>query len=604
MKKRPWRAPRDRKLSPQAQAVRDRDFGAYIRFRLAVKWSRKDRFFDQPWRVAGVISLGLAMVHVPLDFFALATDQAPTTELAGAISTSTSLVLLLGLMTFNAWMIDRFLAWTTLRDHDFRYWLRVARRLAASVPILGLWTIVVWQRVAAARPSWALHQDARSGPVSVNVSGSHGPARATWARVRQLLMLFFMLSTMLPILLMMAHPPQDAKTRTAYLILDVALRLCGFAFMLKTFLEAAREFNLPSFATRILVVIAALWLVPVPFLPLSSFLLFGIVDVYVTALQHSQQTLTRQAFEGSRLPHRDPLWQVLEERIRKELPKLPPSQRYSRVVAELEVPKQTGTLEARARRLQWSKGCFLLFEAAALSWMLVSFLSSLDIPEIVVSALISALWRTSLVLAIIGWLGLLAARLLRRRLQLGESGPYFLLGLRWLGLTQVACFLGLLLGEAVAWQEPEATGFVMAITGFALFLLWLGAVVARIFPPLPGDSKTDLRPIGPGLLAAFPLIILGGSLAESTPGGTFWFAVRLLVLAFPVLGLPVCSWQASRLGGLRELGRATSQPIAGPLRRFSPVLAWTAALPFGGLFVPLWIYCLAPSSKSDRVPTP
>lgn len=604
MKPRPWRAPRDRKLSPQAQAVRDRDFGAYIRFRLAIKWSRRDRFFDQPWRVAEIIGVGLAVVLLPLDIFALATNEAPTTELAGSLSASATLGLLLGLLSFNAWMIDRFLAWTTLHDHDFRCWLRIARKLAASLPIVGLWTIVAWQRLDTARPPWVLRHDLRSGPIAAKASRFHVPARATWVRARQLLLLFFMLSIAVPFFLLMAHPPQDAKARMAYLILDAVLRLCGFGFIVKAFLDAAREFNLPAFATWILMAIALLWLVPVPFLPLGSVLVFSLVDVYVAAMQSSQQTLTRQAFEGSRLPHRDPLWQVLEERIRQELPKLPPSQRYSRVVAELEVPKQTGTLEAGVRRLQWSKACFLLFEAAALSWMLVSFLSSLDIPEIVVSALTSALWRTSLVLTIIGWLGLLAARLLRRRLQLGESGPYFLLVLRWLGLTQAACFLGLLLGEAVAWREPEAAGFVLAITGFALVLLWLGAVVARIFPPLPGDSETDLRPIGPGLLAAFPLIILGGGLAESTPGGTFWFAVRLLVLAFPFLGLPVCWWQASRLGGLRELVRATSQPLSGPLRRFSPTLAWTAVLPFGGLFVPLWIYRLAPSSKSERVPTP
>lgn len=105
-----------------------------------------------------------------------------------------------------------------------------------------------------------------------------------------------------------------------------------------------------------------------------------------------------------------------------------------------------------------------------------------------------------------------------------------------------------------------------------------------------------------GFAGFFGLAVIGHSMNDPATQPFVVAVIEAFTLATPLLSLVLARKLLSWLLKASTPSRADARPaVAGLSRRF---LTLTAALPFGGLFIPLWIYQLAPSSQSERAPTP
>ncbi len=110
--------------------------------------------FDESYWTA-VLAVGLLFSTIYLDVLLWAPGAGPLPIVGELGESPAGRVLLVVLILFNGWVVDRLLSARTPSYLREILWVRVTRAILAAIPLLGLAMIPLWQRLTRIPPSWA-----------------------------------------------------------------------------------------------------------------------------------------------------------------------------------------------------------------------------------------------------------------------------------------------------------------------------------------------------------------------------------------------------------------------------------------------------------------
>jgi hypothetical protein len=501
-------------------------------------------------------------------------------------------VLVLLIFT-NGWLLDRGLADRTPGESLVPAWLGWLRRAGLSVPVAGLYVIPLWRWVLQTQPAWAFRIPNRSLNLTAPFTAprsfrSHLQAWGSSLRRSQSqsfisLSLWMIAGQILPWLALLSWATTaealSPGRRMVLIGLSTLCHLLACACGLQYSVIRGRQIR----AARWKVV--ALRIAPLSFLfPFPAFAV-GIL-LWVVSAGEDEQTLTsRSHFNKSRPPLPIPFG--TRSSIARLFGLLSRGKREMDVILNDLLP---GTLPSSVKEHQLAfyrlKAFLLLFDAAALAWVLTKFMNRpvlrLDVfpwlqitPFLCLAALGVMAELAFLTLRVVGWL-------LRRGL------PYQPYG-RSVVVTQLALAAGLLFGTLLAAGYTPTAGHLLIVIG-------VGAAIGStlILSPisfllmLPGRQILSLL----AWAALFFELFLTGAVMYSQPelaqpfAGLFKVAITLT---------PV--WSLSLFLGLRgwllhpfRLRDMFDRRLPENVRATLAAIALTAAVPLGGIVIPFWIY--------------
>ncbi|MEA2560987.1 MAG: hypothetical protein QOH06_2491 [Acidobacteriota bacterium] len=530
-------------------------WGRWPRYR----WDHLGRSRWEGWSTERYLGFGIVGTLVAATFLELALVSGkgePLTFLSELGLTPSGRAILLLLTAINAWILDRWISSHTRGDRHLSVWLRALRPLTAGVPIIGLAFVPAWRWIAQVHPAWAFWRKPEAGLQLLRPSpprrlevlaeqwirrrGQHLPWFILWVIACQISPLLSGVSWLAgngPL-----GPSRKAMLLGACATLHLGAALCG-AFYGRNRADSS------AFRLRIL----------------PWFLLLPGLGILSLAVMHP----------ASFHPREESLMQVVHDRQRvRDMP----------MDARLDSVRRTGDAELHRLAFFRMKALFLALDAAALAWLtarLAGWSLGLYLTRFqsgVILLVLPAL--PGLLLAVTA----MAARLtgswpVLREL---EKHPYG----RYLALVPVTCLSGLVTGSLLAYGCISSAGLFLTAVGFSALLL---------------------------LVVLMPLSALAGSPVQSDPTGALWFVLWFeLTILGAVLGLQpepglVRSLETAflfapvwSLGLFLALGPWLLRPFT--LRSLADrrlprrdravlaAVAFTAALPLGGLFIPFWIY--------------
>ena len=118
--------------------------------------------FDQSYWTA-ILGVGLLPSSAYLDVLLWAPRAGPLPIIGQLGESSPGRVLLVGLVLFNGWCVDRLLTARIPPGLREVRWVRATRSLLAAIPLLGLAVIPLWQRLVRTSPPWAFAARPKAG---------------------------------------------------------------------------------------------------------------------------------------------------------------------------------------------------------------------------------------------------------------------------------------------------------------------------------------------------------------------------------------------------------------------------------------------------------
>ena len=486
------------------------------------------------------------------------------------------LALLALLMFLNGWLIDHALAERTPFENHLPFWVRYLRRAAATLPILGLYVIPCWRWVIQRRPAWSLRSaatrrlDLSSPPAKLGRMPSPFRARIDSLRRNQnrslsALLLWLIAGQTAPwIALLSWMTTADSLSpgrRTALDGLSVLFRVLACAVAVQYGILRGRQIRAKRMRLFVLRFAPCLFLLP------SPFFIAGLLP-WIAAIGEEEETLISRSWRNKSQAS----LQVIGARGSS------PFSAFS------TAGENSDAMDARFafHRL---KILLLFLDAGALAWVLTrsgrplfSF-SSFPLRQIAPYLLLATLGLMAegimLVKRLLGWI---------RR----EHLSYAFYG-RAITFTQLTLAGGLLFGSLLAWNEVATAGHLLIVIGLSAVIL-----SALIFSPLNFLLIRPGRQIYVTLSWVFLFfeIVLVGCVMYGRLRFAPWF-VDLFKVA---LGLSPL-WSLALFFGLGgwllhpfRLRHLFDRRLPGSARAVLATVALTAALPFGGLAIPFWIY--------------
>jgi hypothetical protein len=344
---------------------------------------------------------------------------------------------------------------------------------------------------------------------------------------------------------------------------------------------AARPSRAVQVTPAMLLVPASLTLVPVPFVPFLGYVLYAFA-----VPRMAERSLIRALLESRRSTARLPRWLELQDALRRAR-RLEPR----RWLPRPRLPDPVRELEDTRRYLLWTyaiKSAVLVFDGAAVSWLMFWATARFNFHRGVVPTVISVIAGVSLALGGIGLLLMLVRTLQNRvraegRLSFLDRHPAH----RYLAASQLAFATGLFLGGPLFAGDGRGVGDVVALAALC------GTVVSfpRLFLSAPGEDDRTIAHAGWTVL--FVVLALSGfgwaTGHESTTAMLWLFQVCLVFfpLSVPLFIFRQLLPRLLRPFGLRDILAPEWSPS---LRRSLRFLTVTALLPLGGLAVPAWIW--------------
>jgi hypothetical protein len=498
------------------------------------------------------------------------------------------------LVLLNAWLVDRFLAQQTPDADRLPRGLRIARRLLAAVPLLGLYAVPLWAWLCRRQPSrpktraaagvgptfrrrraLLLHRLARRAAEAADRSArrlASGIGLGAWFVVNFV------------IVLTAANSLAVAVARAAPW-LAAAIHLLAFATAAGWAWSETRRVEAPPSRRVLALVPLALVLVPVPFLPLLG-LLAAMVAIPTTA----GETLLHSAASRATAAARIPLFLALEDHLRRAWRRAPRWRRLRRPPA-LDQRSEPGREQREVAALYQAKATALLLDAAALAGAALWLAEGHPPWRGTIEAGLGGAGLASLALGGAGLL-LLAVLFLQRlvraegRWSALDRHPFPL----WLAATQLAACVGLQAGTAVHHGDGRLLATVLLLAGLAVTLTWFVPLMLSLVLPVAEGSEHTSRRATFTTLAWLVIAILGYSMHLDAALREYILVLSALLLAAapllaPFLADPRLPWL------LRPFTLSDLRSPATPSR-----VRWTLALitasarsPLGGLAVPLWI---------------
>ena len=473
---------------------------------------------------------------------------------------------LLLVLPFNGWLLNRFLSGKTPHESTLPRWLLWARLLAASLPLVGLYTISVWGETLERNPSlWA------SRSVTLDLSRRRGLRRSdTYLRVLYRSGFFFVwvAGGLVPLLVWAVWLTQSQALglhrRTVIFAACALLHIVSSLSMALHLRSEIQTSSIRGWRRSLLSTAPVLWLLAIPGMVLG-FTAFLLADP-------PKKSLTWLAYAGRTGANRDPLWRSLQGDLRQQWERKPWFRQWSRPAGLLR-EKDVGQAEAHVIAFYRLKTLFLALDSAA-------FFGTFR------KAGFSWIPWTAIALASVGLMiqGLaLSARLLRIS-RLAEGLARHPQG-RYLLLTQTALLAGLYTSLLHGAGQVEQLGLLLCYGGA------LCGVSAVLFLLLP----TAAPPQGPDMtlwaLLFLSISAWGGLIAlDGRPGQPSLVVLETLALLTPL-------WS---LGLFLLLGRWLVRPFSWnqvfdlrypSIFRFSLLfMVLSAALPLGGIAIPIWIH--------------
>ncbi len=110
--------------------------------------------FDESYWTA-ILAVGLLFSTAYLDILLRAPGEGPLPIVGQLGGSPAGRILLIALVLFNTWIIDRLLVARTPSGLREVPWVRMTRVILAGIPLLGLAVIPLWQRLTRTPPLWA-----------------------------------------------------------------------------------------------------------------------------------------------------------------------------------------------------------------------------------------------------------------------------------------------------------------------------------------------------------------------------------------------------------------------------------------------------------------
>jgi hypothetical protein len=465
------------------------------------------------------------------------------------------------LVLLNGWVLDRLLAARTPSDLREVPWVRVTRAILATIPLLGLAVVPVWQRLTRNPPSWAF-APRRQTALDLQKNPPIGPGPAvllmrmdtrlrSWSQ-RLGPQIAWLIGCQLAPWFSGLYLLGRGRSTTAVAVC-VLLHVAGAgAGLAHAALRSSLLQMTPgrSLAFRLLP-LALLLPVPFSFLPLLLWLPASEdtrEDRGVIQTLYRTRTARRHPLAATRMPRQDEI---------------------------------TGETEHRRRQAAAAKISLLFLESAALSRLAAAFgffllpVWAMPAERLLVLLLLPAL--PGLLLLLCGAAGRILDRFPRlAALANHPSGPS-------LAIAPPVLLFGALSGVLNASRQTAGSLDVLLLAAGLLganveLLAALWSFVLSLFFGRPE------RPYTGKILALFLFLILAGFSPLLTQPQTCLNLVTFGALLSPLAGFAIAArWLAPfRFRDLRD------RRLPGPLRRGLGGVVLTAILPLGGLALPVW----------------
>lgn len=555
--------------------------GRVARIHGSFKRSRLDaagRSFWEHWSTENasfLVGMSLTVVTLALEP-ALWFDDWPPSPLDIPIPDSAALSLLL-IFPLNGLFLDRFLATKTARETALPRWLLCVRFFAASLPLLGLFTLSAWRELLD-RGSFRILEAQQAQPLSLSRHQMHLPSGIRWRRFYKSGVFFLWMATsFLPLLVWASWLMSTSRLgpRRSEVILGVCaiLHLASSVFMalyVRSFLQSDRA---TGWRRGLFLTAPLLWLFALP----GMFLGFALLEL----LNPSRYPMAWFAYARRTEASRIALWQGIQGTLRTQWQKRPWFLQWRRPTG-LSNPEARGQADVEVLAFYRLKTLLLTLDSAAL-FAGVSWLAK-RIPSLTTTLNTNIHWVTysAIALALTGLLIQLtgvSARVLRvpalaDRLSRHSYGRYLL-------LTQTAFLAG-------------SQGAFLLISGnveqFGV-LLCLGSALCAITSVLFFMPKPAVREL---MLWGFLFLSLSalGALVALHPEAALQSSIvfRTITALTPL-------WS---LGLFLVLGDWLLRPFSWrhiidsrlPLSLRAALVSVTVAtlLPLGGVAIPFWIY--------------
>jgi hypothetical protein len=496
------------------------------------------------------------------------------------------------LIALNAWLVDRNLAERTGMEARLPRWLRLLRAVAAGIPVLGLYVLPAWSRWLAEPPAWwprprsGVALDLRRGAAAPRGAGLAARLGSLRRRASQSLAgllgwaLVCQVGPALVVMNVLAASSAHARARLPFLAATGSLRLLAATSAFVYARDEIRRLQLCGARARLLIATPALLLLPFPY-SLAAIPAWG----PLLSDDREQATLVHAAYV------RRPRFSSLRGTLAGGgSPEAPAAARSGATLARVpdRVP-ELGRAEQHRRAFYRLKTLLLFFDAAALGWALARF-----------GGLGPVLLRQPMALVIGAFLAPVAAGLLIEASGLiaGVTGmsrwpwladlcrrhPYG----RFLAVTQSTFVAGLLGGALLAAGEIRTFGLMLAaVATFDLLASFLFSIVASL-ADMPGSSTSVAIA---WYLLFFVAVGAGAALSGgATAARPLLWALHWALALTPLWSLALALGLTGSLvhpASLRQIARGRLLPGT---RMVPALLALTAALPLGGLAIPLWIH--------------
>jgi hypothetical protein len=481
------------------------------------------------------------------------------------------------LVLLNGWLIDRSLADRTPFESTLPLWVRCTRRLAVTLPLLGLYAISCWRWVVRSRPGWAFRPSVSplvfSSPSSPRTAMRHrvpslGSRLDSLRRAQSqslvspiLWLIAAQIAPWLAWLSWMTTATSLSPQRRATLgMLSLLFRVLACAIAVQYGIVRGRQIR--ARRERLLV----LWLAPFLFLPPFPSWFLALL-VWFPAMGE-RGSLVSQVWESKSQPS--------SQTIHARWPSPPTAFSSDR--------ENSDVMDACAA-FQRLKTFLLFLDAGALAWILTrsgrplfsfsSFSLRQLAPYLFLAALGLAAEVALLLRRIFGWF---------RRQTLAPL-PYG----RSVMATQLTFAGGLLFGSLLAIDQAATAGHLLTVIGLGAVLIF--ALILSAMNYFLTRTGAHIFVILAWVLLFFEILVVGSVMyyqPELTPPfvALFHGALVLTPLWSVALFFGLGGWLLHPF----RLRHIFDRRLPGSLRGALAVVALTSALPLGGLVIPFWIY--------------
>lgn len=552
---------------------------------------KKPKMLEAPFRLAFRIGFFAIIPLAALDLILL--DNPRPVDVSRALVLP-AIGLLPLLFIANAVLIDRYLAWSEGREDDFRPAVRRLRFLLAGVPVLGLWTVVLWRWLIDWRPRWALQKEghdasppAASLPLAPKAVGF--TRLGTAENVTLLLAGNAIIAAFCFVIAILCL--RGLVGRIGLFTLAMFYHVSGFGLMFYCLWVVARNIRLSPAGVLLLCALALFWLVPIPLVPMVGALAAIACDMFLPPLLRVERGLLYRAYEGGRGYSRLALRMGLGRRLRRVFPSLPIRQRASNFGLDFWRRQGRGRVERYIFWLYRIETFFLPFEAAFVAYLALKSTESGS--ESVIAGEVPVIWLARLTL-ILGIAGFVLNLFLQTRDWKREPNQRMVIirAVQHFSRTQLALAAGLWAGSALAFGIPAWIAALLELGGISAFAVAVFSYLLAGAPTLPDASEEDDYS---SILWAplFLLLALCGAFLTSAPetADVYLPVILATVQWCSGLGILVSCMFLPWLLRPFSLSEILSAKAPASRRWLLAVLAVTAILPLSGLAIPVWI-CL------------